>query len=336
MKKLEGYVKLIRPYGILFLGTTPVFGAISNGGFSFPHLFILFAIGAFFHIYGFVQNDYFDREVDRQSKFVSQRPLVLGVVSGKEAFVIFLFSFLISIILTVLFVFTPLSFFVLLLSFILMSLYNKYSKKIPGMEYVLGAGVFTLGLFGALTVKNTISFLVIIIGLVELMQWLFSVGVSANLKDVPYDLALGVKTTPMILGVTAIKNRLQVPLIFWGYAFGIKSIHILLASLPFILGYTSLFLYGLPIPGSIFIFISLLLIFTTRKILSTPLSRRDKLLVHEGLHEGLSILIIPISLLSYIVENTGLIMGFSLLLLLILWPLLSLRVLFGRKMIPLE
>ena len=41
-KTMKRYLKLIRPYGMLFLGFTPVFGAIANGEFTQSHLIILF------------------------------------------------------------------------------------------------------------------------------------------------------------------------------------------------------------------------------------------------------------------------------------------------------
>jgi len=71
---MKRYLKLIRPYGMLFLGFAPVFGAIANGEFSFSHLTILLVIGLLAHIFTFVQNDYYDVEIDRKSKHVSKRP----------------------------------------------------------------------------------------------------------------------------------------------------------------------------------------------------------------------------------------------------------------------
>ena len=56
---MNNYIKLIRPYGILFLGLTPVFGAICNGEFHLLHLFLLLIIGLLAHVFTFVQNDIF-------------------------------------------------------------------------------------------------------------------------------------------------------------------------------------------------------------------------------------------------------------------------------------
>lgn len=333
---MKRYFKLIRPYGMLFLGFTPVFGAIANGEFTLSHLTLLLVIGLLAHVFTFVQNDYYDIEIDSKSKYVSDRPLVTGGISQNTAFVIFFSSFLLSLTIAILFFFTWYSFVVLLLSFLFMTLYNKYSKRFFAMEYILGLGVFTYGIFGALTVSNSISYLAILISTMGFMQWLFSVGVSANLKDVEFDTKQGIRTTPTMFGVKAIGKRLLIPMSFWVYVFGVKIIHILVVLLPFLLGYTSIFVYNLPIPGICFLIISILLLYLTLKILSTPMIKRDKMLIYEGLQEGLALLLIPIALMSYIIENTGVIPILLLILLLIIWPLFWFRILYGKRMIPLE
>ena len=335
-EKMKRYLILIRPYGLLFLGFTPVFGAIANGEFTFPHLVILFIIGVLAHIFAFVQNDYFDAEIDSKSKYVSNRPIVTGGISQKTAFVIFVFSFILSMMLAVTFFFSFYFFVVLLFSFLLMTLYNKYSKRIFGMEYVLSTGVFTYGIFGALTVSNNISYLAIMISAVGFMQWLFSVGVSANLKDVEFDSKLGIRTTPRVFGVKASDKSLMIPVSFSLYAFILKFIHILVASLPFILGYTSIFVYGVPIPGICFLILSISMLYLTLKILSTPISKRDKMLRCVGYQEGFAFLLIPITLMSYLIEKITILPTFLLILLFIFYPLFCFRMLFGKSMIPLE
>jgi hypothetical protein len=275
-------------------------------------------------------------EIDKKSKYVIDRPLTSGEISKKNVFIIILFSFILSMILAILFFFTIPSFFVLLLSFFLITLYNKYSKKISGMEYVLGTGVFTYGIFGALTVSFNISTLALIISLVGFMQWLFSVGISANLKDVEYDSKLGIKTTPMLFGVKIVNNKMEKPLLFIGYAYGIKKTHIIIASLPFILGYTSVVLFNLPISFILFLILSIFLLYTTFGILSTPLEKRETMLRYEGAHEGFALLLIPIVLMSHLIKNFNLLPTLMLIILMIVWPLFSLLFLFGKKMIPLE
>jgi len=329
-------IKLIRPYGMLFIGFTPVFGALCNGQFDAFQLFLLLIIGILGHIFVFVQNDYYDTEIDRQSKYVMQRPLISGGISRKQARILFLSSFFLSIGLAVIFFFSIVPFIILLISFFLMTLYNRYSKRLPGMEYVLGLGVFTYGLFGALTVSNEVSTLAIIISCVWFLQWVFSVGVSANLKDVKFDTKLGIRTTPVILGVHVQGNQLKKPLGFIIYSYTIKGAHLLVAMLPFVLGFTSMLLYGYPIPLLGFIVIAFLLLLTTTGILTTSLKKRNLMLQYEGAHEGLALLLIPFVLLSYLVDHLGVLPPLFLIILLVLWPLLCLRLLFGKTLIPLE
>ena len=336
MGDIREYIKLIRPYGMLFLGFTPVFGALCNGEFDAFRLSLLLIIGLLGHIFVFVQNDYYDMEIDRQSKYVVQRPLTTGALSQTQARILFLSSFFISIVLAVVFFLSIRSFIVLLISFLFMTLYNRYSKRVPGMEYVLGAAVFMYGMFGALTVSDEVSTLAIIISCVGFLQWVFSVGVSANLKDVGFDTKLGIRTTPVLFGVRAIGNQLKKPVRFIMYTYAIKGIHLVVAMLPFILGYTSILLNGYPIPLLGFFILAFILLFTTRGILTTSLDERNLMLRYEGAHEGLALLLIPLVLLSYLVEHVGILPTFCFMLFLISWPLLCLRLLFGKTLIPLE
>ena len=240
---LVRYLKLIRPYGILFLGLMPVFGALANGHASLFHLAILLVIGLLAHVFTFVQNDYFDIEVDKRSQHVHTRPLAAGTLSSRSVLILFLAAFCLSVVLAFFFVFTLPSMLVLFAAFLCMTLYNRYSKRLPGMEYVLGLGVFAYGLFGALTVAGKISMLALIISLVGGLQWIFSVGISANMKDVASDLTLGVRTTPVRLGVIVKDNRMSKPALFIAYAFGLKGVHLSIAAVPFVAGYTSLFIF---------------------------------------------------------------------------------------------
>lgn len=293
-------------------------------------------IGLLGHIFVFVQNDYYDMEVDRQSKYVVQRPLISGVISRTKARVVFLSAFLLSIVLCIVFFFSIRSFIVLLVSFLLMTLYNRYSKRKPGMEYVLGSAVFAYGLFGAFTVSDEVSLFAFIISCVGFLQWVFSVGISANLKDVEFDTKLGIRTTPVVFGVHVEGNQLIKPWSFIVYAYLVKVFHLLVVCATFILGYTSISLGGYPIPIASFVIVAFISLYTTRGILKVSLNERNKMLRYEGTHEGLTLLLIPIVLLSYLVEHVGVLSTLFLMLVLIIWPLMVLRLLYGKNLIPLE
>lgn len=330
------YLKLIRPYGILFIGFTPVFGAICNGQTDGIHLALLLLIGLLGHVFVFVQNDYYDVEVDRRSKYVVKRPLTSGLISKTNARILFLGSFFLSMTMAIIFFFSVNSLLVLLFSFFLMTLYNKYSKRFPWLEYILGAAVFSFGIFGALTISNQVSSFAVIISSVAFLQWIFSVGVSANLKDVEFDTKLDIRTTPVVFGVQAIGNQLKKPFSFTQYTYGIKLIHLAVAFLPFYLGFSSPFLNGYPIPLLGYLLLAGVLLITTRGILTTPLDKRDQMLRYEGIHEGFALLLIPFVLLSTLIEHIGSSYTLFLLLTMIVWPLLCLRFLYGKSLIPLE
>jgi 4-hydroxybenzoate polyprenyltransferase len=314
----------------------PVFGAMANGEIDLFHLSVLLVIGLLAHVFTFVQNDYLDVEVDRRSKFVEGRPLITGAVSRRGALVLFLSSFVLSLVLAIVFVFSVRSLVLLLVSFLFMTFYNFFSKRVPGMEYVLGFGVLTLGLFGGYTVSDAFSPFVLVISLIGFFQWAFSVGVSANLKDVESDARLGIRTTPTVFGVHAVDGALNKPTSFILYAYSLTILHLLVAALPFVLAYTSMLINGLPIPILSYALLAGVLLFTTHKILAASLERRDMMLRYEGIHEGFALLLFPVILLSFLVEHAGIIPVLLLFLVLVIWPLISLRTVFGKTLIPLE
>jgi len=201
---------------------------------------------------------------------------------------------------------------------------------------VLGLSACTSGLFGALTISDNLTPLVLFIVPLSLMQFVFDVGVLANLKDVKYDARIGIKTTPIVFGVKVINDELIIPTSFILYVFFIKSIQILIAIFIFLTGYTSFFIYALPIPGILFFIFSIAVFYTLWKVISTPLLNRDKMLIYIGLNELLSYLLIPVVLMTYLVENTNIFVPILLIVGPILWLMLSLRVVFGKGMIPLE
>jgi len=321
---------------MLFLGFTPVFSAMANGEFRFVNLGVLLIIGILTHIFSFVQNDYFDITVDKKSKYVSKRPIATGEITKRTGIAIYISSFIISIILVIVFVFSIYSMITLILAIIFFTLYNKYSKQYFAMEYILAIGIFFFGLFGAYAASEKISGLALIVSAVCFMQWLFSVGISANIKDVEYDTKSGIKTTPTMFGVRISNNKLVIPISFIIYSFFIKIVHIFIIFLSFILGYTAFFVFNVPVPALVVSTISIILILFTKGILSAAKEKRDKMLIYVGLQEGLSILLIPSMLMNLLIENMGVIYTVLIFLLLIIWPIFWFRLLFGKKMIPFE
>ena len=330
-EKTRGYIQLMRPYAAYLVPSMVILGAICNNEFDPFRLLLLFIIGIFIHIVLMVQNDYFDIEIDKQSKYVSKRPLVTGVISAENALVLWIFFFLLSIGLTIIFFPTILSLASLLFILLLTTLYNRYSKNIPGMEYVLGAAAFACGMFGALTVSDAVAPLVIVISFLALIKYVFNVGISANIKDLKYDRQFGLKTTPMLFGVKMDENDFYIPKKFILYAFCIKLAYISIALIPFMLGDVSFFVYGIPIPGILFALCSIGILYTIYMILSTSVSQRDKMISYAGAHELLSYFLMPILLMAFLIENLNM---FVFLLFIFgppIWTVFSLKVFFEKE-----
>ncbi|MFH1014231.1 MAG: UbiA family prenyltransferase, partial [Thermoplasmatota archaeon] len=90
------YMRLLRLPAIVGLAITPVAGALSVTSTSLSILVPLFFIGVISKIYGFVMNDYFDVELDKLSPDLSQRGLVKGTITKKQALFIIVTCFFVG------------------------------------------------------------------------------------------------------------------------------------------------------------------------------------------------------------------------------------------------
>ena len=94
MNKFRGYIALTRinkPVGI-YLVLWPTLWALwlASSGFPSLHLLLVFIVGAILmRSAGCVINDYADRKFDGQVERTHQRPLATGLLSSKEALVLF-------------------------------------------------------------------------------------------------------------------------------------------------------------------------------------------------------------------------------------------------------
>ena len=330
-EKLKAYIQLTRPYAAYLIPSIVLLTAISNSKPSIYEFLLLTLIGLLLHIVLMVQNDYFDVEIDRHSPFVSDRPLVTGVISTREALLLWVSISSVSLLITLLF-FSIEAFFSLFSTILLFTLYNRYSKNIPGMEYVLGLAAFTSGLFGAYSVSNRVSLLSLTISLLAMLKYVFNVGVSANMKDLKYDEIFGLKTTPMVFGVRVEDERLYIPPSFLFYAFLLKVVYISVALIPILLGVVSPMVFNLPIPLILISTCSIAILWMILPIFSA--SNRSKLVTYAGRQELLSYYLLPLAAMSRVVDYSLLVF---LLFLFIppIWIKSSIR-LFFKKSLPHE
>ena len=82
---IREYLKLARSFNAVLTGISPVMGALAMGQYDIFLLFLLFLVGFFGHTFGFVLNDIVDYKIDRSSKEISDRPLISGTISIKNA-----------------------------------------------------------------------------------------------------------------------------------------------------------------------------------------------------------------------------------------------------------
>jgi len=230
-------------------GVAPVLGALSMWTTNTPCTFttllpllILFCIGCFSHVYGFVINDLVDIRVDKLSNELFARPLVSGSISRKKAaifaVVCMIFSFILSIFFYKGLVSYILLFSILIFAYILATIYNFASKKYPGMDFFVAGAIFFLILFGAATatesveqlLSNPLIWIVALIGALQVLfmnmingatlQVLFMNMFNGAIKDIDHDEKGLANTLAIRLGAKTRKGVITLPTSFKtvGYA----------------------------------------------------------------------------------------------------------------------
>jgi 4-hydroxybenzoate polyprenyltransferase len=104
----------------------------------------------------------------------------------------------------------------------LASIYDIFSKKIGGMDFILAASVSIGVLFGAATVSFQFSSLVIILTILAFLQTLNLNLIVGGIKDADHDVLIDSKHIATRLGVKVEKNVLMIPKSFkvLAYLFG--------------------------------------------------------------------------------------------------------------------
>ena len=240
MNKIIAYAKLLRIPGLGGLAIPPVIGAITVGVLDFYNLLILFVIGSFAVIYGFILNDYADVELDKLVKELRGKPLVSGAVSRKNAIAIcvfcMLFSFLFIFILWRGETFDNYKFVALLCIFtagVLGSIYNLYGKKIVGSDFLVAISMAFVFLFGAFSF-GVPTVLTWVIFLLTFNQTLHMNAVEGGIKDADHDYIMGVKNIALSSGVKVDGDSVFIPIPFKAFGMGIRLFSAALLFVPFV------------------------------------------------------------------------------------------------------
>ena len=241
-ERFAAYVKLLRLPGLGGLAIPPVFGAISVGVYDFYKLSILFIIGCFSAIFGFVLNDYADVELDSLVPELRKKPLVSGLIDRKNAVAIAV----ISAIMPFLFIFLLwkgdtldemkfASVFSLVLAGLLGIFYDIYGKRVPGSDFTVALSMSLVFLSGALAVGFP-TLLTWIIFILTFNQTLHMNAVEGGIKDADHDFLMGVKNIALASGVKVEKGRIFIPWHFRIFGMSIRMFSLVLVFIPFIYG----------------------------------------------------------------------------------------------------
>ena len=318
------FLEKIREFAILIriqqVGTsvTPIIGALSVKGnlLDITDAFFLFIIAMIINIGGQVHNDLCDYQIDKQSKELQQRPLVKGTFSLKDAKIIILFN--LFLVLIILFCFYPSIYAIstILIGFLFGTLYNIYSKRLPGADLFLSISLSLFFLFGAIVVTDDfkgfqdISSTTWILFLLVFIHVFLMDALGGGLKDAKNDRKSGARTLAISLGVKANKE-LIIPTSY-------KSI-MLLFELATIVLTALLYLWIQRQFHTIqLIFVIILLIgtfLTTIKMITMKVFDRKKIKYINRNHELFGYMLVPMILIN----TTGIIWFVFLLLLPIVW-----------------
>ena len=191
--------RMDKPIGTYLL-LWPTFWALWIAADGFPgwHLTIVFALGVFImRSAGCVINDYADRNVDAHVKRTAQRPLVSGMMTTKQA--LLLFSALITIAFLLVLTLSPFSIYLSFVALGLASLYPFMKRFTHFPQVVLGAA-FSWGMIMAFAETQqqipTVAWLLFLANLL----WTVAYDTMYAMVDRDDDILIGVKSTAIAFG----------------------------------------------------------------------------------------------------------------------------------------
>ncbi len=202
MRKLNGFIRLMRPVNCTMMGFAVFVGAIlasSFGSLNWVNILLGFLTGFTFCAAAMVINDYYDRKIDAINE--PQRPIPSGTVKPKEALAFmsglvvvgFGFALLVQ-------PFGLLCFIVAAASLALTATYLTVGKRsgLPG-NFLVSACVAIPFIYGSVTAIGTVGLNVL---LFASMAFLSNTGreITKGIVDVKGDSALGVKTLAVRFG----------------------------------------------------------------------------------------------------------------------------------------
>jgi 4-hydroxybenzoate polyprenyltransferase len=292
-KFIMEYAKLSSAHFVFLTAIIPVTGAIAMGEKNLFSLTIIFIIGLIAHVFGFAFNQYNDIEVDRLVNTSSQRPLPSGTISKKHAIIYIIIVFLLGLFITFYFFGMQLV-AIYLVGIFLASIYDIFSKKISGMDFILAASVSIGVLFGAATVSFGFSSLVIILTILAFLQTLNLNLIVGGIKDADHDVLIDSKHIATRLGVTVDNNVLLIPNSFKILAYLFGFIYAFVVLIPVLFR-----IINLHVSFFIVLFlINFIFLFVIDKLVSLKKFNRHEMRKYVAINYNINWLNIPILLMS--------------------------------------
>ncbi|MCD6481060.1 MAG: UbiA prenyltransferase family protein [Thermoplasmata archaeon] len=290
------YLKLSRSFNVGLTAIAPVLGALSNGEENLFHLFLFFMVGFFGHCYGFALNDIVDYRIDRLSSELVDRPLVSGKISLRNAWiftiVMLILSFLIALWIAHIYS-NFLSFPILVLSAVSITIYDFISKRMPAMDIFVGGGIILLILYGALTVNIHLTHLAYIVALLGTLQVLFMQFIAGGLKDAEHDFKGNAKTLAIKMGVRVEEGEMYIPFSFKMLAYTIQAVYLVFLFYPF---YAFEEFRGGVVHIAILSVLSLLMLYASHSLLSMKRFVRNEARKYIGMHYYINFSLVPVML----------------------------------------
>lgn len=326
-QKIREIAVLIR---IQQLGTsvTAIIGALTVKGMNLglTNLLVLFFIGVLVNIGGQIHNDIVDVEIDKRSKELKKRPLVSGTVSMKTAKIIIVLCLISVIALLAIFIPNIYAIAILFIGFGSGTLYNLYSKKLPGADLFLSVCMALFIVFGAIAVTDNfegikdIGILTWIIAAITFVHVFLMDALGGGLKDLKNDRAAGAKTLAISLGVKA-NEKLHITN---SYRFIILVFEI--STVIFALALFFVYNIDYMLPQMAFIILLLFgMVLSTLRLLSIKKFDRKKIKAINRNHELTAYVLVPVILINLI----GIYYALFLILLPIIWFVIFNYILYG-------
>jgi len=236
------YLRLMRIQLTGGMSLPLIYGAISVNNLSFSVIGPLLIIGVLSGIYAFVLNDYFDIDVDKLSKDLSERSLVKGTVSKKAALAIIILCFVFAYVTVFIFFYkNHILFFkglsILIVADVFAFIYNRFGKRLIGSDFLLALAQSLYILFAALmSLKDgNPGMLTWVLFVLVFIQLLFMNAISGGLKDADHDYLMNVKNIALASGVKVTQDKkVIIPISFKAFGLFLRFFSAFLIFVPYV------------------------------------------------------------------------------------------------------